>query len=342
MTVRMSSAGQKLRLFSTSPQSSAVEPADYVSRVVEVARWSEAAGCEGILVYTDNSLVDPWLVAQIIIQNTARLSPLVAIQPAYMHPYAVAKMVSSLGHLYGRKIYLNMVAGGFTNDLAALNDTTPHDKRYARLVEYTTIIQELLRGPTPVNYRGEFYVVDKLRMTPPLAPELAPEIFVSGSSPAGLAAAQALGATAVKYPQPAEQEPDCHDAALKTGVRVGIIARKSEEEAWSIANERFPGDRKGQITHQLAMKTSDSAWHKQLSQMASAPNGNGSPYWLWPFENYKTFCPYLVGSYDRVASQLAKYLELGHLTFILDIPAAQDELEHISTVFSSARQLVTK
>jgi len=76
--------------------------------------------------------------------------------------------------------------------------------------------------------------------------------------------------------------------------------------------------------------------------MASAPNGNGSPYWLWPFENYKTFCPYLVGSYDRVASQLAKYLELGHLTFILDIPAAQDELEHISTVFSSARQLVTK
>jgi len=42
-------------------------------------------------------------------------------------------------------------------------------------------------------------------------------------------------------------------------VRVGIIARKSEEEAWSIANERFPGDRKGQITHQLAMKTSDSA-----------------------------------------------------------------------------------
>ncbi|MGH9499153.1 MAG: LLM class flavin-dependent oxidoreductase [Terriglobales bacterium] len=329
-------------MFSTSPQSSGVERADYVARVIEVARWSEAAGCEGILVYTDNSLVDPWLVAQIIIQNTSRLSPLVAIQPAYMHPYAVAKMVSSLGHLYGRKIYLNMVAGGFTNDLAALNDTTPHDKRYARLVEYTTIIQELLKSPAAVNYRGEFYVVDKLRMTPPLPVELAPEVFVSGSSPAGLAAAQALGATAVKYPQPAEQEPDCHAAALKTGVRVGIIARQSEEEAWSVANERFPGDRKGQITHQLAMKTSDSAWHKQLSQMATAPGGDDSPYWLWPFENYKTFCPYLVGSYDRVAAELAKYFELGHLTFILDIPAAQDELQHISVVFANARQLVAK
>ncbi len=129
---------------------------------------------------------------------------------------------------------------------------------------------------------------------------------------------------------------------IKTGVRVGIIARKSEEEAWRVANERFPGDRKGQITHQLAMKTSDSAWHKQLSQMAATPGQNDSPYWLWPFENYKTFCPYLVGSYERVAAELAKYLELGHLTFILDIPAAKDELEHISVVFSSARRLVTK
>ena len=41
-------------------------------RVIEVARWSEDTGCTGILVYTDNSLVDPWLVAQIIIENTER------------------------------------------------------------------------------------------------------------------------------------------------------------------------------------------------------------------------------------------------------------------------------
>ena len=114
---------------------------------------AKRSGCEGILVYTDNSLVDPWLVAQIMTQNTERLCPLVAVQPAYMHPYSVAKMVSTLGNMYGRRIYLNMVAGGFKNDLAALNDTTPHDKRYARLVEYTTIIQELLRTTAPLTYQ---------------------------------------------------------------------------------------------------------------------------------------------------------------------------------------------
>lgn len=334
--------GANPRVFSTSPQSTAVERSLYRQRVIDVARWSEQAGCEGILVYTDNSLVDPWLVAQIIIENTNRLCPLVAIQPAYMHPYSVAKMVSSLAHLYGRRVYLNMVAGGFKNDLAALNDTTAHDKRYARLVEYTTIIQELLKSPAPVSYRGEFYAVDKLRMNPPLPPELMPGVFVSGSSEAGMTAAVALGAVAIKYPQPTACEPQHSGSQTKAGIRVGIIARESEEEAWNIADARFPANRKGQLTHQLAMKTSDSSWHKQLSNMAHLTRTDDTPYWLWPFENYSTFCPYLVGSYDRVASELAKYMESGFYTFVLDIPPAQEELEHINIVFSQACQLATK
>lgn len=312
-----------------------------MQNIIDVARWSEEAGCEGILVYTDNSLVDPWQVAQIIIQNTRQLCPLVAVQPSYMHPYSVAKTVSTLGYFYGRRIYLNMVAGGFKNDLAALNDTTPHDKRYARLVEYTTIIQELLKSPAPVSYRGEFYEVDKLRMTPPLAPDLMPGVLVSGSSEAGLNSAQALGAIAIKYPQPAQCEPAC-DQATGFGIRVGIVAREQDEEAWQVAHARFPEDRKGQLTHQLAMKTSDSAWHQQLSRMASETRNGGSPYWLHPFENYKTFCPYLVGSYERVAAELAKYIELGYLTFILDIPPTKDELTHINKVFAETQLLVAK
>ena len=339
MTTEVSVSKTDIAVFSTSPQSSAVDRDSYIANVIDVAHWSEEAGCEGILVYTDNSLVDPWLVAQTIIQNTRRLSPLVAVQPAYMHPYTVAKMVSSLGHLYGRKIYLNMVAGGFKNDLAALNDTTPHDKRYARMVEYTTIIQELLRSPSAVTYRGEFYTIDKLRMTPPLAADLLPGIFVSGSSDAGEAAANVLGATAIKYPQPAEKEAV---DVQRSGIRIGIVARASADAAWQVARERFPGDRKGQLTHQLAMKTSDSSWHEQLSEMARSEGGADNPYWLWPFENYKTFCPYLVGSYERVALELSKYIGRGFSTFILDIPPTRQELEHIGEVFSRARQLVTK
>lgn len=330
----------ELKVFSTALQSSAVDQGSYVQNVIEVAQWSEEAGCEGILVYTDNSLIDPWLVSQIIIQNTTRLYPLVAVQPAYMHPYSVAKLVSSFGYLYHRGVYLNMVAGGFKNDLAALNDTTPHDKRYARLVEYTSIVKELLTGSSPLTFHGEFYAVDKLRLTPSLAPELLPSIFVSGSSESGLEAAQALGATAIKYPQPAGHERDCSNGSLKFGVRVGIVARENENDAWSVAKARFPDDRKGQLTHQLAMKTSDSTWHQQLSHLAKTTKADESPYWLVPFENYKTFCPYLVGRYDCIAAELARYIRRGYETIIVDIPPSKEELAHISMVVARARQLL--
>src|SRR5437763_227676 len=106
----------EIRVFSTSPQSSAADGDSYCQNVIDVAQWSEQAGCEGILVYTDNSLVDPWMVSQIIIQHTTTLSPLVAVQPVYMHPYTLAKLVATLGFLYDRRLYLKMVAGGFVND----------------------------------------------------------------------------------------------------------------------------------------------------------------------------------------------------------------------------------
>ncbi len=322
-----------LEVFATCPQSSCSTAAEYLGRVVQVARWSERHGCKGILVYADNSLVDPWLVAQVILENTATLSPLVAVQPIYMHPYSVAKMVASLAFMFGRRIYLNMVAGGFKNDLLSLCDETPHDQRYSRLVEYTTIIQQLLQGAAPVTYAGNFYRLERLKLTPAMPRELLPEIFISGSSDAGLQAAKALKATAIKYPQPPNQCEPALEREIKSGIRVGIIARSSEDEAWEVAEQRFPEDRKGQLTHQLAMKVSDSVWHKQLADTDRTGQTERSVYWLRPFQNYKTFCPYLVGSHSQVAEQLAQYVAAGYRTVILDIPPTEEEIEHAACVF---------
>jgi alkanesulfonate monooxygenase len=312
-----------------------------MKRVADAARWSESAGCAGMLIYTDNSLVDPWLVSHLVIQNTRSLSPLVAVQPVLMHPYAVAKIVSTLGFLHGRRLFLNMVAGGFKNDLAAINDMTSHDKRYERLVEYSLIIQRLLEGG-PVTFAGQFYQVTNLTLNPRLSAELKPGIFMSGSSPAGLAAARETGAVAVQYPEPpGKPQATSFEEAGQRGIRLGIVTRRDEEGAWQVAWARFPGDRRGQLTRQLANKVSDSVWHHTLSELGKASSSKDSPalrhtYWLHPFENYQTNCPYLVGSYESVARELGGYLQLGHRTFILDIPPAEEELEHTRAAFQLA------
>jgi alkanesulfonate monooxygenase len=322
-------------VYSTCPQSNDSAAGQYLDEVTDVARWSESAGCHGILVYTDNQLVDPWLVAQTIIGRTERIRPLVAVQPIAMHPYSVAKMIASLAFLHGRAVDLNMLAGGFKNDLVAMGDTTPHDDRYERTAEYTTIITELLSGRS-VTFDGRYYHVKNLVLTPRLPAELMPKILISGSSDAGMAAAEQVNATAVRYPRHVDEESDVPaTSSVPVGVRVGIVARATTSEAWDEAHRRFPDDRRGQITHQLAMKVSDSQWHRQLSSDGSNTSPE-DPYWLGPFQNSHSFCPYLVGSYDTVAEAVARYVNVGFRTFILDIPPTEAELAHIAVVFREA------
>lgn len=320
-----------IQVFTTCPQSKD-HPRDYLEQVTKVSKWSDQAGCTGILIYSDNSIIDPWAVAQIVIQQTVSLAPLVAVQPVYMHPYWVAKKVASFGFLYRRPIWLNMIAGGFRGDLMALGDTTEHDARYARLIEYCQIIQRLLIGEK-VTYEGAFYRVQGLAMAPML-PYLKPNIMMSGSSEASLRAAKTLDAIAVEYPEPIASLR----AVENRGIRVGIIAHENHADAWRIAHERFPPDRRGQLQHAMAIRVSDSTWQQRLG---SLPSTNGEqPYWLWPFKNYQTFCPYFVGDYQTVANEIARFIASGYRTFILDIPRDNNDLVAAQEVFRRARGAV--
>ena len=151
-----------------------------------------------------------------------------------------------------------------------------------------------------------------------------------------MTAARATGAVAVKYPEPTSLK----EAALPAGsgpcgVRIGIIARAGDDDAWKVAFTRFPADRKGQIARQLATKVSDSAWHHRLAEISASAGGVRQTYWLHPFENYQTDYPYLVGSYADVAAEIGRYLELGYSTFILDIPASEEEFAHTGIVFEA-------
>ncbi len=135
-----------LKVYATTPESEpqaitrglVVDGEDYYNKVKNTARWSEVHGFEGTLIYSNNSLVDGWSVAQIILENTHSLTPLIAVNPVYIFPYALAKRIASLSFMFKRRIDINWIAGGFQNDLKSLGDNTPHDKRYERLFEYAT------------------------------------------------------------------------------------------------------------------------------------------------------------------------------------------------------------
>lgn len=332
----MLSSPERLVLYSTCPGDTRQVDNSYPDLVRQVARWSEAAGCEGILIYSGNTSLDPFAVAQTILTSTDRLVPLVAVQPVYTHPFTVARILMTFAVMFQRRVDLNLVAGGFRLDLAALGDQVSHDRRYDRLASFAQIVRSLLRGET-VSQRDDFYSVTGLRLPVTIPEELEPKFLVSGSSEAGRQCATRVAALPVEYPEPVKDGAAIELAAAPRAMRIGIVAADTHAAAWAAALDKFPDDLEGAAARRAATKVSDSVWHKQLAAVNTpeAP-GQDDVYWLGPYRTNSANCPYLVGAYDEVSAYLRRYLDSGVCLIILDVPRARGDLEQALKVTRGA------
>ncbi len=182
----------RLRIFPTIPRNP--DSAQYIDELMRVARFSDRNGFAGVLLFAGNdTLVEPWSMAQHILAHTVDSSPLIAVNPIYMHPFTVAKFVSSFALLYRRKVYLNMITGTATSDLQGLGDRLSHQDRYSRLGEIIHIVRQLLAGRRPVSFAGKFYTTDNLQLRPGLPPALMPEFLIAGQSDDARRVAKQMG-----------------------------------------------------------------------------------------------------------------------------------------------------
>jgi alkanesulfonate monooxygenase len=325
----MDLAANGVTLYSTCRSSFYYHEQSRLSTLLEIARWADDAGYRGALLYTDYAALDAWMAAQATIVNTTSFVPLVAVQPKDMTPFALARAVSSLAQLYGRRVDLNFVSGGFGRDLAVQGDDVPHDARYDRLIEYVTVIRMLLGGGL-ANFSGTYYNISRARLTSPVPADLMPTAYVSGSSAASVNAGESLGLGQLSVLMPPSEfvrQPVPSNRNSSAG-SLGIIARDESSEAWRIARKRFPADPEGAARMKLLLSTSESSWQSQLAAVPIPDDTEGEAYWLVPFRYRHTFAPFLVGSYDEVAQTVMTYLNGGIRTFVLDVPQEPDDLYH--------------
>ena len=328
MTVSI--GGRELRVFAINPQTRDLDR--YWRELQACIRRSAQLGWAGVLLFTGNdTYVEPWLAAQYALAETASLSPLVAVNPVYMHPYSAAKMVSSLSYLYRRKIFLNMVCGIALSHLDALGDHLSHDERYERLGEYIAIMQSLFSGK-PVSFDGRYYRVAHLRLLPAVPAEIWPEFLLAGQSEAAQGVCERVGAIGMRMLHPALER--AHDASR--AISLGIVTRATREEAWNVARALFPADRQAQELLDLSMSNTDSSWKRRLHSVAHLPELTEDGYWLGPFRNFQADCPYFVASYSRTAELLTALVEKGVDLLVLDLPANDEEYEHIGRAVALA------
>lgn len=330
-----------LTIIGTCPMFQANQSAgEYLQAVKTTVLRAEEQGWSSMLIYSDHAQVDPWLVANILLGHTKRLTPLVALQPLYMHPFTAAKLIASLSLLYDRPVNINFISGGHPRDLETFCDNCSHDERYTRIVEYGTIMKHILCDKRALTYSGRFYNVEalQLRQLPSLQPQCVPMLTMSGSSEAGLDTARKLGARAIQYLKPYKDYGGVtFSPELQYGTRVGIISRETPQEAWSIARQRYPVDADGAALRDYFQTVSDSVWVRELGRVKGGADGQ-HPYWLGPYKNNQAACPFLVGDKSTVATELAGYIKMGLRTFLVENATDDEDACYITETFRLAEE----
>jgi alkanesulfonate monooxygenase len=313
----------KLRIFPAIPRNP--NPATYVDELMRIARFSELNGFAGILLFTGNDIfVEPWSMAQHILAQTSKSSPLIAVNPIYMHPFTVAKCVSSFAQLYARKVYLNMVTGTAISDLRNLGDQHSHEERYLRLSEFIHVVRQLLAGTRPITFSGRFYATNNLQLRPRLPAALMPEFLIAGQSEDARRVSKEMGCVMMQM-LPANLE----EGITAPGVNFGIFARQTRDQARREAKLLFKDSVENRELLKYTMDNTDSVWKWRLNEAGQTGELHENGYWLLPFLTYQADCPYLVGSYAEIGAKLRRFAEKNVGTIILDVLADEEELRHV-------------
>jgi alkanesulfonate monooxygenase len=299
--------------------------------LVQTANAAEQAGFLGALIPTGPYCEDAWLVAAAVAQYTRRFKPLVAFRPGFVLPAVAAQTAASFQRLTGGRLLLNVVAGGSSAEQQGYGDFLDHDARYERADEFLSIVGRAWEG-RKFDYDGKHYQVRGGGLLQPLADP--PTIYFGGASPAAerVAARHAdvyltwgetppmIGARIASLQEQAAK----HGRRLRFGVRLHVITRDTEREAWQEAQRLLDSIPAGAIEEaQRQFRASESVGQARMVGLHG-----GKPQSVRDLEVYPNLWAgvglvrggagtALIGSHEQVAERIAEYESLGADTFIL-------------------------
>lgn len=216
----------------------------------QVAIAADSLGYEGVLIPTGRSCEDPWVVAASLIADTRRLKFLVALRPGLVAPTQSARMAATFDRLSGGRLIVNLVTGGDAEELEGDGQFLPHGERYAQSAEFMRIWRETLarsHAQQTYDYDGRHLRVKGAKLLYPPVAKPYPQLFFGGSSDEAHALAAEQFDTYLTWGEPPSAVADkvadirrraaAHGQSLSFGIRLHVIVRETEDEAWRAAGE---------------------------------------------------------------------------------------------------------
>ncbi len=300
---------------------------------VAVARAAEAAGFAYALVPVQTACWDAYVACSFIAARTERLSLLLAARPGFVNPTVLAKMIATFDQLSGGRVMVNLIAGGGADELAADGMFLDHDDRYALMDESVQVMKAVWTSRSPVDFDGRFVGVRGARVLPRPLQHPHPPFYLGGGSDAAKAVsvrhsdvhlfwgdhpdrikAQVAELQALEV---ASDRDPTHPLAF--GMRLQIIVRDTEAEAWEAAEALVAGRREATV-RRVATMWEQSTIQGRQQQLSGGEDlhVDGHPH-LWagiglvrPGAGVA-----VVGDPHQVAATLGEFVDAGCREFCL-------------------------
>jgi alkanesulfonate monooxygenase len=313
----------------------------------QVAQAADRLGYTGVLIPTGRSCEDPWTLASSLAAVTERLKFLIAVRPGIMSPSVAARMASTVDRISNGRLLINVVTGGDPVELAGDGLFLAHDERYEVTDEFLTVWRNLLEGKE-VQYDGKHLKIEGGKLLFPPVQNPHPPIYFGGSSPAGQAVAAKHTDVYLTWGEPpaqveqkikevrrlAEQE----GRTVRFGIRLHVIVRETEEEAWEAADRLIKYIDNDTIeAAQRTLARQDSVGQQRMMKLHKggretleiSPN-------LWAGVGLVRggAGTALVGNPTQVAERMKEYSALGIDTFVLSgYPHLEEAYQFAELVF---------
>lgn len=220
---------------------------DYLRQIAQAA---DTLGYEGVLIPTGRSCEDPWVVASSLLPVTRRLKFLVAVRPGLHQPSLAARMAATFDRLSGGRLLINLVTGGDQAELEGDGVFQDHEARYEQSAEFIRIWREILarsHDGEALDFEGRHLQVRGAKLLFPPLQQPHPPVWFGGSSPAAHELAAEQVDTYLTWGEPpadvakkladVRQRAERQGRKVKFGIRLHVIVRETEDEAWRAAEQ---------------------------------------------------------------------------------------------------------
>ncbi|PPC61685.1 alkanesulfonate monooxygenase, FMNH(2)-dependent [Pantoea sp. ICBG 1758] len=295
----------------------------------QVALAADNLGFYGVLIPTGKSCEDSWLVASALAPITKKLRYLVAVRPGLQPPSLAARMAATLDRLSGGRLLINVVTGGDPVENKGDGIFLSHAERYQVTREFLEVYSRLLKGEK-VDFNGDHIRVEGAEILFPPVQENGPPLYFGGSSDAAIDVAASQIDSYLTWGEPVEQvaeklavvrqRAEEKGRTLSYGIRLHVIVRETEEEAWAAADRLISHlDEETIAAAQKIFARMDSAGQARMSALHQGSRESlriGPNLWAGVGLVRGGAGTALVGSPQQVADRIREYQALGIENFI--------------------------